>query len=182
MAFEFIISQLNLSMIKSILLIITVSFLTGLGYNYFNQDGIPLIYEKQELVWEDEQVDENNDVSEQDNNELPVPKAIELEKALNLFESGAVFLDARSREEYKEGHITNAVSLPYDEFDTESEIIKTLDKNEPLVAYCGGTDCDLSVMLGNKLFEAGFNRVFIFYGGWKDWQQNNLPTETGSVK
>lgn len=169
-------------MIKSVLLIIGVSFLTGLGYNYFNPDGIALFYEKQELIWEEEPVDLNDEVSEPDNNELPVPKAIELEQAINLFESGAVFLDARSTDEFKDGHIKDAISLPYIDFDENNPVVSNLDKNEPVIAYCGGTDCDLSVMLGNKLFEAGFNRVYIFYGGWKDWQQNNLPTETGGGK
>ena len=52
-----------------------------------------------------------------------------------------------------------------------------LSKEKPMVIYCGGTDCDLSILLGNLLFEQGYKQVYVFFGGWFDWLSANYPVE-----
>jgi rhodanese-related sulfurtransferase len=53
-------------------------------------------------------------------------------------------------------------------------------KEKPYIIYCAGTECDLSILLGNKLFELGYRQIYIFFGGWLDWQNANYPIEHNS--
>ena len=49
--------------------------------------------------------------------------------------NGAILIDVRSRQEYKEGHITGAISIPYYElWKKASEQIK--DKDTKIIIYC----------------------------------------------
>lgn len=105
------------------------------------------------------------------------PKAITLEQAYVLFNKGLVFIDARDEADYLAGHIANSINIPFDDFENHKLKLDKLSKEEPLVIYCAGTDCDLSILLGNKLFELGYNQVFVFFGGWLDWINANYPIE-----
>ncbi len=97
------------------------------------------------------------------------PKAVTLAQALVLYNQGVVFLDARDNYFYREGHIKGAVSLPYYQFEEFEHNLKNISKDQPIVTYCDGTDCDLSVTLANKLFKMGYKRVYIFFDGWVEW-------------
>lgn len=108
------------------------------------------------------------------------PKAITLEQAYSLFNKGVKFIDARDEADYLVGHITNSINIPFDDFDNHEQKLDKLSKDEPLVIYCAGTDCDLSILLGNKLFDMGYKQVYVFFGGWLDWINNNFPTEKSS--
>ena len=56
----------------------------------------------------------------------------ELEEARKT--DGAVIADVRGRDEYAQGHIPGAVSLPADELDSAKSLIP--DKNTPVFTYC----------------------------------------------
>lgn len=103
------------------------------------------------------------------------PLLIDLEQAKWLYEKGAVFIDARDSLDYERGHITNAINLPYYQFELFEYQLYFIDKNQIIVTYCDGSDCNLSIMLGDKLFNAGYKKVFVFYGGWEQWQNAGLP-------
>lgn len=47
---------------------------------------------------------------------------------------GAVLLDVRTEEEYRDGHIAKSVNLPLDELGWITDRVK--DKNTPLYVYC----------------------------------------------
>lgn len=201
---------------KKLLLIVIISSVTGLIYNHFNPQGIPLNWKGKELIWagdsllfeesiseddsilspelkavpNDEQpslISQHNeekksapikDVTEQKENQTPEmtePLAVNLDQAYRLYQQGIVFLDARDNYEFREGHIKNAVSLPYYQFEEFEHQLKNIAKDKAVVTYCGGSDCDLSVMLGNKLFKMGYKRVYIFHGGWNDWTNATYP-------
>ncbi len=106
------------------------------------------------------------------------PKAIKVEQAYNLFNDGATFLDARDSTDYNSGHILNSINLPYYSFEENEYKLIDISKNEIIVTYCNGTDCDLSVMLANKLSDLGYKNVYIFYGGWWDWLEKKYPVKT----
>ena len=36
----------------------------------------------------------------------------------------------------------------------------------------------ITPILGDKLYEMGYKRVYILFGGWMDWQENNYPSES----
>ena len=105
------------------------------------------------------------------------PKAITLDQAYTLFNRDVKFVDARDEADYLAGHITNSLNIPFDDFDNHKQKLEMLSKEKPMVIYCGGTDCDLSILLGNLLFEQGYKQVYVFFGGWFDWLSANYPVE-----
>jgi rhodanese-related sulfurtransferase len=105
------------------------------------------------------------------------PKAITLEQAYTLFNKGVKFIDSRDEADYISGHIANSVNIPFDDFDNHKIKLETISKEKPVVIYCGGTECDLSILLGNLLFSQGYKQVYVFFGGWDDWVNANFPTE-----
>ncbi|MGB5287200.1 MAG: rhodanese-like domain-containing protein [Ignavibacteriaceae bacterium] len=105
------------------------------------------------------------------------PKAIKLEQAYILFSKGVTFVDARDESEYLAGHIASSINIPFDDFDNHKQKLDLLSKEKPLILYCAGTDCDLSILLGNLLFEMGYKQVYVFFGGWQDWVNANYPVE-----
>lgn len=104
------------------------------------------------------------------------PRAIKIDLAYKLFKQGIKFIDARMPDDYAAGHIKGAYNIPFDGDESYREILNKFSKEEIIVVYCGGTDCDLSIYLGNELFEKGFKRVYVFFGGWNEWLENNYPT------
>ena len=105
------------------------------------------------------------------------PKAITLEQAYSLFNKGVKFIDSRDETDYLAGHITNSVNIPFDDFDNHKHKLEQLSKEKPFVIYCAGTDCDLSILLGNLMFDQGYKQVYVFFGGWNEWLTSNYPVE-----
>ena len=167
----------------SLLSIIIISSLLGLLINYFNPKGIPFIKDERQLNFVDDSTSSynSNEINENNNHIsddiLDEAKAITLKQAYSLYNQNVLFIDARDYVEYEIGHINNAISLPYLDFDKYKTILDTIPTSTPIVAYCDGEDCDLSILLGDKLFESGYKEVYIFFGGWVDWQMANYPVE-----
>jgi rhodanese-related sulfurtransferase len=193
---------------KKILYIIFFSIIIGFTYNYINPNGIPLIREERKITFaEDDTINAHSSltiknlpdaVSGHDNKQtkdssinhstksnlsttesFTKPLAIKIDKAYQLYKQGVKFIDARMPEEYAEGHIKGAINIPFDGDENYRNILNSFSKDEILVTYCSGTECDLSVLLGDELFEKGFKRVYIFFGGWNDWVERNYPISKG---
>ncbi len=184
---------------KNIALIIVVSIIIGFTYNYLNPKGLPIIKEKKELVFESdsltfsfdsETVTKTSDSISSKNEPVKIsketpalieiepfsePRAIKIDLAYKLFKQGIKFIDARMPDEFAEGHIKGAYNIPFDGDESYRDILNKFSKEEIIVVYCGGTDCDLSIYLGNELFEKGFKRVYVFFGGWNEWVEKNYP-------
>lgn len=100
------------------------------------------------------------------------PLEVKYEQVLRLSkEADVLFLDARAENEYIEGHIPGAKLLPALEFEKHIPEIIGLPRDKRIVVYCGGGLCELSHQLCDNLIAFGFNRVFIYLGGWEDWKQ-----------
>lgn len=104
---------------------------------------------------------------------------VSLEQAYNIFLDGkAIFLDAREEEEYDEGHIAGAVNLPFEFWDDYWEYVQPeLDPEIEIIAYCGGFGCELSLYAARELKNLGYEKSYIFFGGWQKWQDEGLPVE-----
>ncbi len=103
------------------------------------------------------------------------PRLISLSQAHELYRNNVLFIDARNQDEYEEGHIAGAINIPYFSVEEFSYRLNAVDKSRPLVTYCEGSDCDMSIRLGNELFARGYKKVFVFFGGWKEWKYANYP-------
>jgi len=111
------------------------------------------------------------------------PPQLTLTEAKAKFQDKSViFLDAREPEDYSAGHIAGAWLLPFDEFDTYWPTVEPkLPKDQEIVTYCSGADCELSLFLARHLRELGYTKLSIFYGGWLKWQTEKMPIDTGAV-
>jgi rhodanese-related sulfurtransferase len=111
----------------------------------------------------------------------PVP--IELQAFRRYVDAGAaVILDARDAEEYREGHVPGALNLPYDQAATDPAALERLGASgRPIITYCGGGQCEVSLSLAHELIGNGFTRVAVYMGGFPEWQEAGLPVQTGAT-
>ncbi len=137
--------------------------------------------EETEQINNENEITNNDEDGEHEEEIFNEPKVINLEQAFTLFNNGAMFLDARDDFDYNEGHISKAVNIPFYAFEENENKLNNIIKDDAIVTYCSGTDCDLSVLLGNKLAKMGYNKVFVFFGGWLDWVEANYPTNTAGA-
>ena len=96
-----------------------------------------------------------------------------------LFDKDEVlFVDARSQNDYDNGHIPGAVSLPVGQF--EERIDSFLNRYPPeqaIVTYCSGRTCEDSHDLAQFLSDVGFTNVRIFIDGFPGWEAEGYPIE-----
>lgn len=93
----------------------------------------------------------------------------------------ALFVDARSAEEYAEAHIPGAVNLSFDEVFRKPDLVKSIDSGgRPIVTYCGGGDCELSKSLAFAFIEAGHRKVLVFMAGLPGWKAAGNEVTTGA--
>lgn len=84
-----------------------------------------------------------------------------------------IVLDVRPPEEYKQGHISGALSIPLSEL---KERLKDLPPDREVVAYCRGQYCVLSAEAMQILREAGLRAVRL-QEGLPEWKLAGLPVE-----
>ena len=106
---------------------------------------------------------------------------IDLAAAKRLFDhKAAVFIDARSSWPYQLGHVPGAVNVPPSlvsaTFDT---VLADLSKDTALVVYCSGETCNLGSKLAQKIAEEmDFTRLYVFEGGFPQWEEAGYPVES----
>jgi rhodanese-related sulfurtransferase len=109
----------------------------------------------------------------------PIKIGIDLLK--RYYDAGAVLIvDAREASEYEEGHIAGAILLPYNDALIEPERMDRLgEAGRPIVAYCSGGTCELSIDLARALIERGKRRVLVYEGGYPEWAAAGHPVAMG---
>ncbi|MYG00119.1 rhodanese-like domain-containing protein [Candidatus Poribacteria bacterium] len=89
----------------------------------------------------------------------------------------AIFVDARSAMNYRQGHIPRAVNVPINRIIPYLKMLPT-DKETPLIAYCGSIYCPNAHQLMEVLLARGYQNVRFFPRGIKGWQAFGYPLET----
>jgi rhodanese-related sulfurtransferase len=111
-----------------------------------------------------------------------VLKGLKLNTVMEVFNNNsAIFIDARDQWEYSDGHISGAINIPEYNFSVDEKIIKTISRDALIVVYCDGDDCDTSKRLANELTKLGFEKCYIFLGGFYEWKEASLPVEKGDI-
>ncbi|MCX6142904.1 MAG: rhodanese-like domain-containing protein [Ignavibacteriales bacterium] len=109
---------------------------------------------------------------------LLAPTMVTRDQAHAYFNSGkALFIDARHDFDYKLGHIRGAINIPLSIYQTKKAVLDTIPKNRLIVAYCDGAECNSSIEVSVKLAKEGYTDVKIFFGGWREWMESNLPID-----
>jgi len=101
-----------------------------------------------------------------------------------LHARGALFLDARRSKDFAEGHVAGARSFPIWEAAVVKERVEALvaegrDNTLPVVLYCTGGDCEVSHMLAQTLFGAGFENLLVYRDGFPDWKARGGAVAAG---
>ena len=90
----------------------------------------------------------------------------------------ALFVDARSQNDYDNGHIPGAVSLPVGQFEEQIEsFLNRYPAEQHIVTYCSGRTCEDSHDLAQSLSDVGFTNVRIFIDGFPGWEAEGYPIE-----
>ena len=122
----------------------------------------------------------------------PIPPAeklkdiprLTLEKAREYFDSGRYkFVDARPQYKYIEAHIKGAYTLSASFFNKQFPAFKEVAApGDELVVYCSSLECRLSEIVTGELLDKGYKKIYIFEGGWAEWEAKNFPMEGVKVK
>ncbi len=149
--------------------IIVMAGIVGICSNYFRPDSIPIVGN-----WS---AKTDPTATAEDNLAIPI------EGAEKLFTAQlAVFIDARTVEEYASGHIRGALNLPWDDVtDCFPKIAGDIPADKVIITYCDGEGCFLSHDLALFLREMGYENVWELVNGLTTWQEADLPVEEGDT-
>lgn len=99
-------------------------------------------------------------------------KTVSRDELLAGLEDGSMaVLDVRPEEEYRAGHLPNAINIPVEQMEA---MLGELPKDREIVAYCRGPYCVLSHEAVQRLRKLGY-RVRRFDEGFPEWKAAGLP-------
>ena len=148
--------------------LITISVIFSLFINFIRSNPIRIIAQDIKKI---DNIDELAN-----SNEPSGIVEIDINIAKDLYDLGTLFIDARAEEYFNEGHIPGAICS--DELDELIDKIYSFDNiNKAFVVYCSDDDCGSSEELSYQLYDHGFESIYLFKGGWKQWTENNLPAK-----
>jgi rhodanese-related sulfurtransferase len=158
--------------IKEISILVSTSVILAFTVNYFSPGGIALVGQ-----WDTAQ----GVITANEKNDL-VPNDLEIGDvflAKKLYDSQKfVFVDARSRSDYDEGHIKGAVSLPVGQFDEKIEaFLEQYPPEKSIVTYCSGRTCEDSHKLAQFLSAFGYAEINVFIDGFAGWEAEGYPID-----
>ena len=102
--------------------------------------------------------------------------AVPPHEAIRLVNGGAVLVDLRSANQFKDGHIAGAKNLPGDQIAADPKALERLAA-KTVVLYCD--DGMTTAAAQRTLARAGAKSVFSLRGGLGAWKQENLPVVKG---
>ncbi len=164
--------MVNLKTFKEIVILVGVSVILAFVVNTLSSRGIELIGQ-----WDTDQgvISANPTTAE----EWKPQEIDSVSRAKEEFDRGDVlFVDARPFDNYQDGHIQGAISLPVGEFDERiASFLNRYSPDQPIITYCSGRTCEDSHELAQFLTDAGYNRVRIFIDGFPGWESEGHPIE-----
>jgi rhodanese-related sulfurtransferase len=104
-------------------------------------------------------------------------REVSVDEARRLTGSGkAMLIDVREESEWAAGHARGAEYIGKGVIERDIEQ-RVPDKNAELILYCGGGF--RSALSADNLQKMGYRNVSSMAGGWRAWQADGAPTETG---
>jgi len=145
-------------LIKEIIIIFLLSAVSSLLYNAVLNKNVSLVYQKKEFKQ---------------------GQILSTKDAQRLFRNGDVlFIDARTKEDYEDGHIKNAQNLPVHSSRMEKmNFMSTIPRDKKIVVYCIDADCPSAERLSSELNFMGYKNIMIYSDGWDGWEKAGYPIE-----
>ena len=158
--------------IKEISILVGIAVILAFVVNIFSPRGIALVGQwdtAKGVITADPQLAEERKLEEINS----------VARAKELFDKGRVlFVDARSQNDYENGHIPGAISFPVGQFEKRiGSFLNRYPLEQPIVTYCSGRTCEDSHDLAQFLSDVGFTDVRIFIDGFPGWEAEGYPVE-----
>ncbi len=100
-------------------------------------------------------------------------KQIDIDEARRMMEEpGTVVLDVRESDEWRQGHLTNAIGIPRGFLELRVEE-KIPDRKTPIIVQCASGV--RSLFAARTLREMGYEHVYNLIGGFNAWKDRGLP-------
>jgi rhodanese-related sulfurtransferase len=101
---------------------------------------------------------------------------IDRDQAKRMFdEDAAVPVEVLSNGEFRDFHLPGAINVPLDD-DFDVRIREAVpDKHPPVVVYCKDETCDASPQAADRMEALGYDRVYDYAAGKRDWKDAGLP-------
>lgn len=164
--------MVNQKTIKEMVILVGISAILALGVNTLSPRGIALIGQWDTAVG----VITADPTGAAEGKPPEIDSVAQVKEIFN--QGNVLFVDARSQENYEDGHIPGAISFPVGQFD--DYIGSFLDQHAPdrlIVTYCSGRTCEDSHHLALLLSELGFTNVRVFIDGFPGWEAEGYPIE-----
>jgi rhodanese-related sulfurtransferase len=163
-----------LIVILGALAIVIGSSALGIAVNHLSPRGIPLL-----------PTPAAGPIRQEPAPALSLPKGLEpitiLDARAAIDKHLALFLDARPADQYAEGHIPGALSLPSDKLDdTFPNLADRIEASPFLIVYCDGAECSESIHVAERLIEYGFLGTRLMVDGYRAWADAGNPVTKGS--
>lgn len=98
---------------------------------------------------------------------------LQYQQKLTEFDDPAI-IDVRTSFEHKQGHIPKATNINFLWFNFSEDADK-LNRDRPVFIYC--QTAHRSPFAAKKLHKMGFTTIYDLEGGFKAWEDSNLPVE-----
>ncbi|MCH1921521.1 rhodanese-like domain-containing protein [Shewanella sp. A3A] len=100
-------------------------------------------------------------------------KTINTQEATMLInKQEAVVIDVRGKDEFRKGHIVNAVNMPMADIKNSRANLEK-HKSKPIILVCNAGMT--SSQAAQILVKDGFEQVYSLKGGMGEWQAANMP-------
>ncbi len=97
-----------------------------------------------------------------------------------LSDENLAIIEVLESDAYRRFHIPGAMNVPLAE-NFESEITKAVpDKEQDVVVYCWDENCNASPKAAQKMEALGYEHVFDYEAGKKDWHRAGMPIESSN--
>lgn len=113
---------------------------------------------------------------------LPMP--IAMAQVKELLDAGqAVAVDARSPQQYRDGHLPGAHLLPVEvarkgkPFPLDARV----GRDATVIVYCNGFSCHDSMEVAKLLIAGGYVSVYVYEGGFPEWRDAGHPVAKGGA-
>ena len=92
---------------------------------------------------------------------------------------GVSIIDARLTTDYQKSHIPGAMSLPITTtYGGIRGAVATMPKKNRVIVYCQSNQCSWSDEIARQLAAHDYNKVYIFRGGMRAWDEAHPHTST----
>lgn len=95
--------------------------------------------------------------------------------------NSALIVDARPNAKFMQETIAGSISIPDTSFDKLAGRFP-INKDERIVVFCGGYECEKSHIVAKKLYDLNYKNVFVYAGGLPKWKKEGLATTASSKK